>query len=74
MTESTSHVEQQIQARIQAQRVKVQAAKERRDDLAQARKRGLAHRHARKLKNLAEQERRRQDGDGDHDQDEGGES
>lgn len=60
MTESTSHVEQQIQARIQAQRVKVQAAKERRDDLAQARKRGLARRHAAKLRALAEAEQRRQ--------------
>lgn len=63
MTESTSHVEQEIQRRIQAQRVKVQAAKQRRDDLAQARKRGLAHRHARKLRNLAEQEQRAQQQD-----------
>jgi hypothetical protein len=56
VTESTSAVEQAIAARIQAQRIKVQAAKQRRDDLAAARKRGLAHRHARKLKALAEQE------------------
>ncbi|MEV4865630.1 hypothetical protein [Streptomyces ossamyceticus] len=55
-TASTSHVEQQVQARIAAARIKVQAAKERRDDLAAARRRGLAHRHARKLRNLAEQE------------------
>lgn len=60
MTESTSHVEQQVQARIAAARIKVQAAKERRDDLAAARKRGLAHRHARKLRNLAEAEQRAQ--------------
>ncbi|MFF7260658.1 hypothetical protein ACFZCL_10290 [Streptomyces sp. NPDC008159] len=60
---STSHVEQQIQARINAARIKVQAAKERRDDLAAARRRGLAHRHARKLRNLAEAEQR-QDDDG----------
>lgn len=60
MTESTSHVEAEIQRRIQAQRIKVQAAKERRDDLAQARKRGLAHRHARKLKALAEAEEKAQ--------------
>lgn len=58
MTESTSAVEQAVQARIAAARIKVQAAKERRDDLAAARKRGLAHRHAHKLRNLAEQERR----------------
>ncbi|MFC8201338.1 hypothetical protein ACFUTV_38975 [Streptomyces sp. NPDC057298] len=71
MTEpSTSHVEQQVQARIAAARIKVQAAKERRDDLAAARRRGLAHRHARKLQNLAEQEQLRLDGepdDQDHD-------
>lgn len=60
MTESTSAVEQAVQARIQAQRVKVQAAKERRDDLAQARKRGLARRHAAKLRALAEAEQRAQ--------------
>lgn len=61
MTEpSTSHVEAQITARIQAAKVRVAAAKERRDDLAQARRRGLAHRHARKLRNLAEAEQRAQ--------------
>ncbi|MDW8805619.1 hypothetical protein P1P68_12705 [Streptomyces scabiei] len=74
MTESTSHVEAEIQRRIQAQRIKIQAAKARRDDLAAARKRGLAHRHARKLRNLAEQERRAQQraneaDDQDHDDD-----
>ncbi|MBP5915740.1 hypothetical protein F3K34_27140 [Streptomyces sp. LBUM 1486] len=47
-------------ARIAAARVKVQAAKERRDDLAAARRRGLAHRHTRKLKNLADAEPRAQ--------------
>lgn len=61
MTESTSHVERQIQQRIAAAKVRVQAARERRDDLAQARKRGLAHRHARKLRNLAEAEQRQDD-------------
>lgn len=59
--ESSSHVEQQIQARIAAARIKVAAAKERRDDLAAARRRGLAHRHARKLKALAEAEQRQDD-------------
>lgn len=66
MTEPpTSHVEQQVQARIAAARVKVQAAKERRDDLAAARRRGLARRHARKLRNLADAERQDDDGPGD---------
>ncbi|MET8098130.1 hypothetical protein ABZV29_16870 [Streptomyces sp. NPDC005236] len=58
MTESVSHVEQQVQARIAAARARIQAAKERRDSLTQARRRGLAHRHARKLRNLAEAEQR----------------
>ncbi|MGW6258624.1 hypothetical protein [Streptomyces sp. NPDC055085] len=58
MSESVSHVEQQVQARIAAARVKIQAAKERRDDLAAARRRGLAHRHAAKLRNLAAAEQR----------------
>lgn len=57
MTESTSAVEQAIQARIIAVRVKVQAAKERRDELAAARRRGLAHRHAAKLRHLKDAER-----------------
>lgn len=60
MTESTSHVEQQVQQRIAAARIKVQAAQQRRDDLAAARRRGLAHRHARKLRNLAEAEQKAQ--------------
>ncbi|MGW0713729.1 hypothetical protein ACWD3K_03085 [Streptomyces sp. NPDC002778] len=53
MTEPTSHVEQQVQARIAAARIRVQAAKKRRDDLAAARRRGLARRHAQKLRNQA---------------------
>lgn len=56
MTEPTSHVEQQIQARIAAAKARVQAAKKRRDDLTAARRRGLTHRHARKLYNLARAE------------------
>lgn len=62
MTESTSHVEQQIAARIQAQRVKVQAARERREELSAARRRGLAARHANRLRRQAE---RRQAVEGD---------
>ncbi|MBM7091036.1 hypothetical protein JTP67_21330 [Streptomyces sp. S12] len=61
MTESTSHVEQQIQARIAAAKVRIQAAKERRDDFAAARRRGLARRHAQRLRNQAEAEHRRQE-------------
>ena len=53
MADSTSHVEQQIQARIAAAKVRVQAAKRRRDELAAARRRGLARRHAQKLRNQA---------------------
>ena len=55
--ESTSHVEQQIQARITAARIKVAAARERRDELGAARRRGLAARHSSKLRRLAEAER-----------------
>jgi hypothetical protein len=58
VTEPTSHVEQEIQRRIQAQRVKVQAARERRASLAEARRYGIARRHAAKLARLAEQEQR----------------
>lgn len=61
MTESTSHVEQQVQARIAAARIKVQASKERSESLREARRRGLSRRHAQKLFNLAEAERKQQD-------------
>ncbi|GKQ37187.1 hypothetical protein [Streptomyces sp. A012304] len=50
-----SHVEQQVQARIAAARARVQAAKQRRDELSAARRRGLAARHANKLRRQAEQ-------------------
>ncbi|WP_031104975.1 hypothetical protein [Streptomyces sp. NRRL S-146] len=53
MADPTSHVEQQIQARIAAAKVRVQAAKKRRDELAAARRRGLARRHAQRLRNQA---------------------
>jgi hypothetical protein len=68
VTESTSYVEQQIAARIAAAKVRVQAAKERRDDLAAARRRGLGHRHARKLRALADAEQRRLDDEEPDDQ------
>lgn len=61
MTESTSHVEQQIQQRIAAATARVQAAKKRRDDLNAARRRGLARRHAQKLRALADAEQLRLD-------------
>jgi hypothetical protein len=51
--EPTSHVEQQIQARIAAAKIRVQAAQKRRDELTAARRRGLAARHANKLRNQA---------------------
>ncbi|MEU9913158.1 hypothetical protein [Streptomyces sp. NPDC051001] len=62
----TSHVEQQVQARIAAARAKVQGAKQQRDELGAARRRGLAARHANKLRRQAEQ-RQADDGDGDQD-------
>ncbi|MEU5097598.1 hypothetical protein [Streptomyces sp. NPDC020996] len=67
MTEPTSHVEQQVAARIAAARAKVQAAKQRRDELGAARRRGLAARHANKLRRLAEAEHRQDDEQPDDD-------
>lgn len=62
MTEpSTSAVELAVQARIAAVKIRVAATMERRDDLAAARRRGLGHRHARKLRALADAEQRRLD-------------
>ena len=63
MTESTSAVEQAVQQRIQAARIRVAAARQRRDELSAARRRGLAARHANKLRNLAQQEQRRLNGE-----------
>lgn len=66
MTEpSTSAVELAVQQRIQAARIRVAAAQQRRDELSAARRRGLAARHANKLRNLAEQEQRRLDAEDD---------
>jgi hypothetical protein len=61
VTESTSAVEQAVQARIAAARIKVQAARERRDELSAARRRGLAARHSAKLRRLTEAEQRQDD-------------
>lgn len=66
MTEPTSHVEQQIQQRIAAAKARVQAAQRRRNELSAARRRGVAARHANKLRRLAEAEHLRLD---DEDQD-----
>lgn len=61
MTESTSHVELEIQRKIAAARIKVAAARETRAGLAEARRHGLARRHAAKLRALAEAEQRQDD-------------
>lgn len=50
----TSHVEQQIAARIAAARRRAEEEQRRRAELAKARKAGLARRHAAKLARLAE--------------------
>lgn len=63
--EPTSAVEQAVQQRIAQARIKVQAARRRRDDLAAARKRGLAHRHAAKLRHLADAEQQQDGGQDD---------
>lgn len=57
-TPVTSHVEQRVQARIEQARAKVQAAQRQRDELSAARRRGIAARHANKLRHLAEAEQR----------------
>lgn len=54
MAESTSAVEQAVQARIAAARQRTENEQRRRRELAEARERGLARRHARKLRTLAE--------------------
>lgn len=62
MTESsTSAVEQAVQARIAAVKIRAATAKQQRDELSAARRRGLAARHANKLRRLAEAEQWRQD-------------
>jgi hypothetical protein len=53
----TSHVEEQVKARIAAARRRTEDMRRQRAELAAARKRGLAQRHAQKLRNL-EQRRR----------------
>lgn len=48
----TSHVEQQVQARIAAARRRTEDMRRQRAELAAARQRGLAQRHAAKLRHL----------------------
>ncbi|MET8172822.1 hypothetical protein [Streptomyces clavifer] len=47
------NVDDVVTARIEAARVRIQAAKRRREELSAARRRGLAARHAAKLRHLA---------------------
>ncbi|MFF9688958.1 hypothetical protein [Streptomyces sp. NPDC014623] len=47
------NVDDVVAARIEAARVRIQAAKRRREELSAARMRGLAARHATKLRRLA---------------------
>lgn len=54
------NVDDIVQQRIAAARIRIQAAKSQREDFAAARKRGLARRHAQKLRNLADADRRAQ--------------
>lgn len=49
-----SHVEQQVAARIAAAKRKEEAAGERCEEFARARRAGLGRRHAQKLYNLAQ--------------------
>lgn len=50
------NVDDVVAAKVEAARVRIQAAKRRREELAAARRRGLAARHAQKLRNLAAQD------------------
>ncbi|MEU3836112.1 hypothetical protein [Streptomyces microflavus] len=50
------NVDDVVAAKVEAARVRIQAAKRRRDELAAARKRGLAARHANKLRRIAAQQ------------------
>lgn len=53
------NVDDIVQERITAARIRIQAAKRRREELGAARRRGLAARHAQKLRNLAAADHRR---------------
>ncbi|MFF9084401.1 hypothetical protein ACF1BR_32415 [Streptomyces rubiginosohelvolus] len=51
------NVDDVVAAKVEAARVRIQAAKRRREELAAARARGLAARHANKLRRIAAQQR-----------------
>ncbi|MFD7858311.1 hypothetical protein ACFV6B_29120 [Streptomyces microflavus] len=51
------NVDDVVAAQVEAARVRIQAAKRRREELAAARRRGLAARHANKLRRIAGQQR-----------------
>ena len=51
------NVDDVVAAKVEAARIRIQAAKRRREELAAARRRGLAARHANKLRRLAAQQR-----------------
>ncbi|MGQ4727044.1 hypothetical protein ACUN3E_05215 [Streptomyces sp. Ju416(a)] len=50
------NVDDVVAAKVEAARVRIQAAKRRREELAAARRRGLAARHAAKLRHLAQRQ------------------
>ncbi|MFD4790538.1 hypothetical protein ACFWN1_26495 [Streptomyces sp. NPDC058459] len=50
----TSHVEQQVAARIAAAKAKAERERQQREELAAARRAGVARRHAAKLARFAE--------------------
>lgn len=50
------NVDDVVAARIEAARVRAQATKRRREELSAARRRGLAARHAAKLRHLAQRQ------------------
>ncbi|MGW4040905.1 hypothetical protein ACWEIM_32295 [Streptomyces sp. NPDC004778] len=50
------NVDDVVAAKVEAARVRIQAAKRRREELAAARRRGLAARHANKLRYLRSRE------------------
>ncbi|MBM9621802.1 hypothetical protein ACFQ60_17805 [Streptomyces zhihengii] len=53
------NVDDVVQERIEAARIRIAAAKRRREELGAARRRGLVARHAAKLRNLDAADRRR---------------
>lgn len=55
------NVDDLVAARIEAARLKIQNDKRRRAELAEARKHGIAQRHAQKLRNLRDRETRQQE-------------